>query len=1055
MIRALVMAMVVAVSAVARAQPATPQVEPNPASCLSVDTTPGAPMEPEPEGGALAPPIPWTEFAVDGTLIDKPATVHALLEPTMQQFRTNLSVKTLRDTISKLTAKLGYQLTGHTIEDVPSGARITLHLAPLPIVRKVDVDVSQGLFDKLLDEEIARRMRVRTGAYLPYEPFARECALVEERTRIDEYLHDEGYFGAEVKITKDLAAAGSKIHVKVSLGPEYQLAPPAIVSGNGEKLAVSDSEIRAAFKHEKICIFAVCFGTSRFSRAQHQEDLDRIRELFHKRGYPAVRVLSSFDPRISFDRATHKVRITLTIDQRRRLDVKFEGQDRDSVSDEQLRGQLTFESNGSTDDVEAQNSAHAIETYLQARGRFDAHVTWTRDRHDELDVVTFHIDQGKSREVHSVQFVGNDKQAFPDDKLADLVATKQANLSGALLGTNTSATSEKLAADQDRIKELYRRAGYREAQVSVTASTIQAGLGDAAFTAALIEAGIGDDLYVRFEIDQGAPTYLSRIELEPGDDPAAKQLAGPLCKQLIGELGSELGSALVASGEPGKCAAVAQKLLFREDDVGATKDRLRDFLFKQGRPRADLDYEARVIDAHHVEAHYKLRTIELRKIGKVVIRGNFKTRPSIIFGQLHFHEGDLLTSDALADAARKLRNTGLFNSVNIDLPDLATDSVEVNAIVRVDERYDYLSSVDVEGGYSSYNGVFGTLGWTQMNLWGTGMSFTISGTEGEKIQSVTSTIRVPTWLMRRISPIDIQTELSGLFQQQDTPGFGELTTEGATLAFTHVNNRPRTPTQDARTTSYSFHYDYRLRTRNVDALRPIGIDMDGSQVAVSTRTGSIGFTYDLEQLVDRRGQPAPLSAEDGYRVLATVSWADPVFFGQDTFIKASLSTSRVFPIGKNLVLRADFRYDEGFPLGGAVLLPDVERFFAGGDNTVRGYNDDALATEIVQFGVPPYSNVSQIRVIPAGGNIRVMGSLDAQLRIWKFFAGAIFSDAGMITNEWSTVTVDAIKPSVGTGLRALTPFGIAALEYAVPLHPELGDDPRGRIHFYFAARAQF
>ena len=76
-------------------------------------------------------------------------------------------------------------------------------------------------------------------------------------------------------------------------------------------------------------------------------------------------------------------------------------------------------------------------------------------------------------------------------------------------------------------------------------------------------------------------------------------------------------------------------------------------------------------------------------------------------------------------------------------------------------------------------------------------------------------------------------------------------------------------------------------------------------------------------------------------------------------------------------------------------------------------------------------------------------------RIWKILAGALFTDAGILQNQWSTVTSDDIRPSVGMGLRALTPFGIGALEYAVPLRPRLGDDPRGRIHFYFAARAQF
>ena len=182
--------------------------------------------------------------------------------------------------------------------------------------------------------------------------------------------------------------------------------------------------------------------------------------------------------------------------------------------------------------------------------------------------------------------------------------------------------------------------------------------------------------------------------------------------------------------------------------------------------------------------------------------------------------------------------------------------------------------------------------------------------------------------------------------------------------------------------------------------------------------------------------------------------------------RISLGASRFFPIGKNVVLRADARYDHGFPLGGAVLLPEVERFFAGGDNTVRGYADDRLETELIQVGVPPLENVSQIRVNPAGGNIRVLGSLDGQIRIWKIFAGAMFFDAGLITNKWSTVEIERtddgipvdipdVRSSVGMGLRALTPFGIGALEYAIPLRPRLGDDPRGRIHFYFAARAQF
>ena len=239
-------------------------------------------------------------------------------------------------------------------------------------------------------------------------------------------------------------------------------------------------------------------------------------------------------------------------------------------------------------------------------------------------------------------------------------------------------------------------------------------------------------------------------------------------------------------------------------------------------------------------------------------------------------------------------------------------------------------------------------------------------------------------------------------------------------------------------------------------LRPIGADDDQPQVPISTRTGSLGLSLDWEQRVDRQGTLSPLAPEDGFRLSAQASLASTRLGGQDAFVKVSAAGSRYWLFGSNLILRADARYDQGFPLGGAVLLPEVERFFAGGDTTVRGYDDDRLATELVRVPVPPITGADQIRVLPASGNIRAMASLDAQLRIYKLFATAVFVDAGLIANDWASVTADDVRPAVGMALfRVVTPFGSFAWERAVPLRPRLGDDPRGRWHISFAARAQF
>ena len=246
------------------------------ATCLRLDTTPGALLESTQGGaGGLDTPIPWSEFSIAGDLVDDTATVHALLEPTMAQLQTTLSPARWKD-IAAVAAKLGYQLVGHLVQ----GTKIVLHLAPLPMVREVGIDVPQHWYEKLLDEEIRRRLRARRGVYLPWEPLRRQCALDEERARIEDYLHDEGYADARVQIVATVARTSARLRVHVDLGPEYVQGHITIINPNPDvPLALSGTEIEAPFKHKKTCIVeSLCFGTTRFTRTQHSEDVGKLKE---------------------------------------------------------------------------------------------------------------------------------------------------------------------------------------------------------------------------------------------------------------------------------------------------------------------------------------------------------------------------------------------------------------------------------------------------------------------------------------------------------------------------------------------------------------------------------------------------------------------------------------------------------------------------------------------------------------------------------------------------------------------------------------------------------
>jgi outer membrane protein assembly factor BamA len=1048
------------------APPDTPITAAGPTACGKKDKP--APAAPSAIG---PPPVTWNEFEIEGELRDPPATVRTLFTPVMTR-RTSLTDDARADVVATAT-KYGYFVVGLSTRETPKGNHAVVHLVPLPLVRKVNIDIKQSPFATLLDDQVRRRMRIRTGTYLPWIPGDRKCELDEERDHIAEYLHfDEGYFDAKVEHRETRRGDGVEITIRIELGNEYGTGVVRVENSETLPGTIDPREIIRQFQHDT-CVF--CFGASRFTRGRHIEDIQRAVVLLQQRGYPAVRVHTSFeqDPKGSFNRRTRRVDFTVSIDPRRWIELKFEGVDSDSVSDDQLREHLTFSSAASSDDVEANNSARSIVQYLQSRGWFDARVTWTRDRFQKppFDRITFVIELGRQRPVREIEFAGN--SVFKADQLEDVIGTTQEKLSTSLFGGNTNATSTQLSADVDRLTQFYRRAGYRDVRVHVEAATDPAAFGSAALTAALAAADRGDSLWVRYVIEEGEPTLLTRVDVAfaGGDTLIRNPEQRELCAAALADLADLYGARTLATPTtPDRCVASLGNFKFREDDAALTKDQLKSRLFSHGRPRAEVGYEITVLDAHRVAAKYTLASVQTLQIGKVVIRGNFKTRDSIIRSELGLKQGALFTQDALADGARRLRNTALFDAVSVTMPDLETTTAgEVNAVVEVVERYDFRAQVDAEAGYSSYNGAFLKLIPSFKNLFGVGLAFDIAGTIGfdlaEYLRSRTprlrqlsaeSTLRFPQWLSRRFSPVEFQTELTAFHRRQDTPRFGPVTTDGATLGLSRTWERKRIGTRDARAITTGVHYDFRLRERPIDVLRPLGADDDQTQVPISTRTGSVGVSFEWEQRVDRQHSLSPLAAEDGFRFDAQASVASTYFGGQDNFIKLSTAGTRYLPIGNNLVLRADLRFDQGIPLGSAVLLPEVERFFAGGDSTVRGYDDERLATEILQVGVPPINNIQQIRILPAGGNIRVMSSLDAQLRIYRLFATAVFADAGLIANQWSTVTPDDIRPSVGIALfRIVTPFGAFAWERAIPLRPQLGDDPRGRWHISFAARAQF
>ncbi len=197
----------------------------------------------------------------------------------------------------------------------------------------------------------------------------------------------------------------------------------------------------------------------------------------------------------------------------------------------------------------------------------------------------------------------------------------------------------------------------------------------------------------------------------------------------------------------------------------------------------------------------------------------------------------------------------------------------------------------------------------------------------------------------------------------------------------------------------------------------------------NTFTISIGWSHDTlnRAVFPTEGMQQRLSA------LATVPGSDLEFF------KINYRHQNYFPLAKDLTLRllGDFAYGDGY--GDTSELPFFENYFAGGVQSVRGYDDNTLGPR-------------DSRDDPIGGSTKVIGSVELffpvpflpetrSVRLGTFF------DAGTVSDGFD---IGSLRYSAGVSGAWLSPFGALSVSLALPLNAG-ADDEEQSFQFSFGS----
>jgi outer membrane protein insertion porin family len=644
---------------------------------------------------------------------------------------------------------------------------------------------------------------------------------------------------------------------------------------------------------------------------------------------------------------------------------------REQLTDD-LRDELVpIAREGSTDEDLLEDSTNRIRDYLHSQGYRDAKVSHQRTAGDGELVVGFEIERGPRYRLAAVTLEGN--QFFPTLALEPLLR----------LGAGQPFDGARLQADIDTILELYRRRGFASAKVDAVVERVPGSAGDADVT-------VG----IRVVIVENAQTIVESVRVE--GNTALSEV------ELLAGLGLRPDAEFFAT-----------QLAIDRD---AVQTRYANLGFLHATVESDPGLSA---DGRRAAVVFRVREGPQIFVEHVLLVGNRRTRAETIERELQIKAGDAMGRDAVIETQRRMTALGLFRRTRITQLSHG-DETRRDLLVTVEEADP--TAVGYGGGFELGQRIHETDGVavtelefapraffeiTRRNLFGKNRSINLFARISLRPQDdatdygfseyrVLGTFREP-----RVFNTAADAFLTAIVEQQHRSSFNF-----ARRGFNAEIGR-RFTSAFSLLGSYQIN-DTELFDEKIDVADQPLIDRLFPQILLSSFSASAIHDTRDDQLNPAGGQYFSANGQVAARAIGSQVGLLKSYFTAQAF--------RVVPQTNRVVLAASARLGmaTAFARGDAgVQLPASERFFAGGDTTVRGFALD-------QLGTP---EVIDADGFPVGGNGVIILNAELRVPVMRFLGVVGFVDSGNVFKQTTDIALGQLRATTGFGVRVQSPVG--------------------------------
>jgi outer membrane protein insertion porin family len=738
-----------------------------------------------------------------------------------------------------------------------------------------------------------------------------------------------------------------------------------------------------------------------YDRPQLERRMEEYEERLRTQRYYEVSVTHT--ELISEDGATAS--LTITFEPGPRVRVVFAGDPLPGRRDDLV----PIRQERSVEEDLLEDAVRNIERYLRSEGYRDASVRYLRSEENGELVLTFTVQRGLLHRVASIDLSGASSVA-PGD-LTPLLKV---------------AVGEPFVADRvntvaSAITELYHVRGFAAAAVKVETPVLPSVTSD----------GVTHrPVAVRLVVTEGPRTIVGSVALEG-----------------VGAIEESRVRALLG---------LAPDRPFYRPQLTTDRDAIERLYRNEGFQRATVEGQPMLSsDGQRADVRWLIREGQQTRVDHVLVSGNVRTSRQVIRREIVLEPGAPLGEDALVESQRRLTALGLFRRIRItplpygvgsnrdvlvDVEEAPSTTLEYGGGLEIQRR-----AVPGPDGTADDRLDFAPRGFFSIgrrNLWGKNRSLSL-------FTRVSVRRRDPG--VDNVDPTDTggygfnEYRLVGTYREPrafGTAGDAQLTgyLEQA-IRSSYSFKRRGLQAEYARrlrqlvTVSGRYSFD---RTELFDVKiepedQPL-IDRLFPQVRLSTVTGSVLRDTRDDVLDPQRGTVVGVDGSVAARALGSEvgfvrSFARAFYYrplpGTARFVVA---TGVRVGVARGFVREVQQVDENGDPVTTTIKeLPASERFYAGGDTTVRGFALDRLGTD----------ETLDENGFPTGGNGLLVMNVELRTPYWKGLGLVGFLDGGNVFKLASDIDLSEVRGAVGFGIRYRSPLGPLRVDLGFKLDPRL------------------